>query len=246
MFEALIEKERDGLRELKQAQQAILVRPEEMPSAKFAVHYRPLHEAGGDFYDILSQGEGIFGYFSADIGGHGLAAAFITPALKALLSQNFNSLYTPVELMTLLNGVLGPILAEGVLLSAACARLNRRSRRLAYVLAGHPPIIQLKADGGLELLAGEGDLLGAFDMPFFESHEIQVTAGDRLLFYTDGVIEEIRGKPVQRGEGQRRLVEASQSLRHLPLAEMVNGIVSAICPPEEVVHDDILLLAVEV
>ena len=245
-FEALIEKERDGLRELKEAQQAILVRPDEMPSAKFAVHYRPLQDAGGDFYDILPQGEGIHGYFSADIGGHGLGAAFITSALKALLRQNFSPLYTPVELMSLLNGVLCPILGEGVLLSAACARLNRRSRRFTYVLAGHPPIIHLKMDGTLAMLSGEGDLLGAFDMPFFETHEIPVAAGDRLLFYTDGLIEENCGRSVQRPEGLRYLVEETRKARHLPLAEMVDAIVAAISPPGEIVHDDILMMAVEV
>jgi len=148
--------------------------------------------------------------------------------------------------MALLNGVLRPILGEGVLLSAACARLNRRSKRFTYVLAGHPTIIHLKADGTTQLLSGEGDLLGAFDTPFFESHDIPVAVGDRLLFYTDGLIEENRGRVVQRNEGMGFLVEAAQAARQLPLSEMVDGIVSAISPPGEIVHDDILLMAVEV
>lgn len=245
-FEALIEKERDSLRELQEAQQSILVRPEEMPAAKFAVHYRPLHQAGGDFYDVVELGEGISGYFNADIGGHGIGAAFITSALKALLRQNFSALFTPLDVMNLLNGVLCPILSEGVLLSAACVRLNRRTRRMVCVLAGHPPLIHLKANGATELINQEGDLLGAFDNPYFESCEIAVAPGDRLLFYTDGLIEEIHGQTVQRGEGLRNLIERAVELRGLPLGEMVEAIVAAISPPGEVVHDDILMLAVEV
>lgn len=245
-FEALIEKEREGLRELHEAQQSILVRPEDMPEAKFAVHYRPLHEAGGDFYEVVNLGEGISGYFNADIGGHGLGAAFITSALKALLRQNFSAIFTPLEVMLLLNGVLCPILGEGTLLSAACVRLNRRTRRMVCVLAGHPPIIHLKAGGEMELISQEGDLLGAFDSPYFESCEIQVAPGDRLIFYTDGLIEEIHGRSVQRTEGLDNLIEKVKELRGLPLNKMVEEIVAAISPAGEIVHDDILLLAVEV
>jgi sigma-B regulation protein RsbU (phosphoserine phosphatase) len=245
-FDALIEKERDSLRELKEAQQSILVRPEEMPEAKFAVHYRPLNQAGGDFYEVVNLGDSISGYFSADIGGHGIGAAFITAALKALLRQNFSSLFTPLEVMTLLNAVLCPILPEGVLLSAACVRVNRRTRRMVCVLAGHPPIIHLKADGEMNLISLEGDLLGAFDNPYFESIELPVTAGDRLIFYTDGLIEEIHGQSVQRNEGMNNLTENAIKMRTLPLSDMVEKIVTAISVPGEVVHDDILMMAVEV
>jgi serine phosphatase RsbU (regulator of sigma subunit) len=117
---------------------------------------------------------------------------------------------------------------------------------MVCVLAGHPAVIHLKAGGEMDLISQEGDLLGAFDNPYFESCEIPVLPGDRLLFYTDGLIEEIHGMPVQRGDGLRNLAEKAHELRRLPLNEMVDGIVAAISPPGEVVHDDILLLAVEV
>jgi phosphoserine phosphatase RsbU/P len=245
-FEALIQQQRDQLRQLKNAQRAILVRPDELPAAHFAVYYRPLYEAGGDFYEVISLGEGIDGYFTADIMGHDLGAAFITAALKVLLVQNFSPLYTPAEMMRLLNGVLRPALSEGVVLSACCARLNRRNGRMTFVSAGHPPLLHLKSNGGDELINTEGDLLCAFDAPTFEDREIAVTQGDRLLFFSDGLIETFQGQPVSRGEGLRKLREIATGLRGMPLAVMVNAIAATINPPGTTAADDLLLLGVEV
>jgi phosphoserine phosphatase RsbU/P len=245
-FEFQIEQQKQQLSVLKIAQQAILVQPEEMPEAKFAVYYRPLNAAGGDFYDVISLGEDINGYFSADISGHDLGAAFVTSALKALLQQNFNSLYTPLEIMQLLNGVLHPLLKNEVVLSACCARLNRRSGRLTCVAAGHPPLIHMDSLGSIKLISPEGDLLGAFAAPYFESVEVKVAKGDRLLFFSDGLIESYHGKAVSRGVGVRNLEESLKVKFHLPLTELVHETVLSICEPHENPGDDILLLGVEV
>jgi phosphoserine phosphatase RsbU/P len=53
---ALVEQQRARLNQLRDAQQAILVRPEDLPDAHFAVCYKPLEEAGGDCYDVLPWG----------------------------------------------------------------------------------------------------------------------------------------------------------------------------------------------
>lgn len=245
-FEALVESQKQQLSQLQTAQQAILVRPEDMPEAKFAVHYRPLHIAGGDFYDVIPLGEGISGYFSADISGHNLGAAFVTSALKALLHQNFNSLYTPLEIMRLMNSVLRPVLDEGMLLSACCARLNRRSERLTVVSAGHPPLIHINPRGESRLVSIEGDLLGVFDAPYFESVEIKVTRGDRIFFFSDGLIETLHGQPIPRREGLQRLEQALVARNDLPLPVVVSETALALCAAHENPGDDLLLLGVEV
>lgn len=245
-FNALIEQQKSQLSQLTIAQKAILVQPEEMPEAKFAVHYRPLHAAGGDFYDVIPLGDGIDGFFSADIGGHDLGAAFITSALKVLLHQNFNSLYTPMEIMILLNSVLRPVLSEGIILSACCVRLNRRSERLIVVDAGHPPLLHLDSAGTVSFISAKGDLLGAFDVPYFESVEVKVNKRDRLFFFSDGLIENYHGKAVSRIEGTRYLEESLVARRNLPLPVMVEETARSICELNENPGDDLLLLGVEV
>ena len=245
-FEALVEKERAQLSTLREAQKSILVQPHELPEARFAIHYRPLLEAGGDFYDVIQLGELIHGYFLADVGGHDLGAAFITSALKALLRQNFTALYTPAEIMTLLNSVIVPVLPEGTFLSACCARLNRRTRQMTYVIAGNPPLLLLSAAGETRLLEAEGDLLGAFEAPFFESREVTLKPGDRLLFLTDGLIEEFQGRVVRRAEGIQNLLRAAETARGLALSAWVAAVAGEICPPGQPAADDLLLLGVEI
>jgi sigma-B regulation protein RsbU (phosphoserine phosphatase) len=194
----------------------------------------------------MGLGDGIIGYFTADVGGHDLGAAYITSALKALLRQNFSLLYTPVETMTLLNSVLRSVLSEGVVLCACCMRLNRRSGQMVVVSAGHPPLIQIPAQGQAVLHPSEGDLLGAFESPYFQSLEIHVSAGDRLLLFSDGLIETYRGEPVTRGQGLQRLMDTASERRLEPLAVLVEETALAICPAAGKSEDDILLLGVEV
>ena len=76
----LVEIQQARLEQLRTAQQAILVRPEDCPEASFAVYYEPLEGAGGDFYDVVPVDSHSFGYFVADVSGHGVSAAFLTSA----------------------------------------------------------------------------------------------------------------------------------------------------------------------
>ena len=55
------------------------------PAASFAAFYEPLQGAGGDFYDVVTVDDDVFGYFVADVSGHGVSAAFRTSGIKALL-----------------------------------------------------------------------------------------------------------------------------------------------------------------
>jgi phosphoserine phosphatase RsbU/P len=104
---ALVGQHRVRLERLRDAQQSILVRPDDCPDSNFAVYYKPLEEAGGDFYDVFSLGAGLFGYFVADIRGHGVSAAFLTSGVKALLRQYGGPVFSPEDTMRGVNSVMG-------------------------------------------------------------------------------------------------------------------------------------------
>lgn len=245
-FLALIERQRSELHDLAEAQKAILVQPDEMPDARFEVYYRPAYEAGGDFYDVIQLGDGIYGYFTADICGHGLGAALATSAVKAMLRQNASLLYTPVETMTLMNAVLRPALGDESPLSACYARLNRQMGTLQIVSAGHPPLMHIKPDGAIEVVQTIGDLLCAFESPTFETREIIVKPGDRLLMFSDGLIESIRGTTVSRNVGVKNLLELTQLFGGASMPDLLKGVAQSICPPAQHPDDDMLLLGITV
>ena len=244
-YQALVEVQAQKLKQLKEAQQAMLPRSEDLPEAAFDVRYTPVHEAGGDFYDVIQISSGIFGYFVADISGHDLGASFLTAALKALINQNARPGHTPIQMMKILNQVLFTIMRDGQHLTGCYACLNRIQSRLTVINAGHPEAVYLHANGACELLGGSGDILGAFENVVFEPIERKIAAGDRFFLYSDGLIESCGGGRIQREDGLEKLIQACIKTRHLPKNRAVGTIVEALFEGRRPSHDDFVLMAVD-
>jgi sigma-B regulation protein RsbU (phosphoserine phosphatase) len=240
---ALVREHRAHLEQLRDAQQAILVRPENCPEAGFAVYYKPLEEAGGDFYDVVPISAGVFAYFVADISGHGVGAAFLTSAVKALLRQYSGPMFSPEDTMRGVDSVMRQMLGDEQYLTACYARLNRQTKRLSVISAGHPPLILVGASGKAQMVEMDSDPLGVFSAAVLRRKDLRVSKGDRFFIYTDGLIEGSPGGG--RREGLERLVEACVRHRKAPLAEAAAVIVAELRPDVQTVEDDLLLLAVE-
>ncbi len=217
-----------------------------MPDAKFAVAYRPAFEAGGDFYDVLHTGEGVYDYIVADVSGHDLGSSLATSALKALLHQGKSALYTPMETLRMTNQVMCSAFPEELYLTLAYARLNRKKRHLTIISSGHPDIILMRKSGVLERISPKGDVLGAFEYIYLDAAELSVETGDRFFIYSDGLIEYDGERPVPRQKGIERLTSLIRKNHDMDLEEIVWTVSLLISP--EVVHpaDDVLLLGVEV
>jgi len=240
---ALVRERRARLEQLRDAQRAILVRPESCPEAGFAVYYKPLEETGGDFYDVVPLGSHTFAYFVADISGHGVTAAFLTSAVKALLRQYSGPLFSPEDTLRGVDAVMRQMLGEEQYLTACYARLDRPTRRLSVVSAGHPPLILVSRDGSAQTVDMDSDPLGIFSAAVLRRKDLRVSPGDRFFLYTDGMIESSPGGG--RRLGLERLVEACVRHRAAPLEESVSAIAGEICPEAGAYGDDLLLLGVE-
>jgi sigma-B regulation protein RsbU (phosphoserine phosphatase) len=240
---ALVRLHRERLEQLRDAQRAILVRPESCPEAGFAVYYQPLEEAGGDFYDVIPISPDVFAYFVADISGHGVSAAFLTSAVKALLRQYAGPMFSPEDTMRSVDSVMRQMMGEEQYLTACYARLNRRTRRLSVISAGHPPLILVGASGQAQVVKMDSDPLGVFSSAVLTRKDLRVSRGDRLFLYSDGLIES--GAGGGRRDGLERLVNACVCHRTAPLAEAAASIAGDLRPAAGKVEDDLLLLAVE-
>src|SRR5262249_17449237 len=154
----------------------------------------------------------IFGYVVADMAGHDIRTSFLTSALKALLQQNCALMYQPQDTMRMMNQVLREILPDGKYLTACYARLNRQRHVLTVLSAGHPPALYLPVHGPARLLEAPGDILGVFPEVAHVPQELQVTPGDRVFLYSDGLIE----RPERRQlwpQGVTQLLDMAESLR---------------------------------
>jgi sigma-B regulation protein RsbU (phosphoserine phosphatase) len=242
-----INKNHTKLEGLHEAQQSILVSPSCIKGANFGVHYESLQEAGGDFYDVITIGEGLYGFFVADASGHNLKASFVTPALKALFGSNSNPMYTATETMTNINGALKRMLSDGSHVTACYAKLNRRENSLEVISAAHPPVIYMELNSPGQMLDDvDGDVLGAFDGVKFKPFNRSVKTGDRFFMYSDGLIELQGSSPTDRKEGIESLRQACFDRRDLPIQESVDAICEDILGGSGNDNDDIVLLGVQI
>jgi sigma-B regulation protein RsbU (phosphoserine phosphatase) len=117
----VVEENRARMGALRVAQQGILVSPKDYSDASFGIYYKPLEEVGGDFFDVVAIAPGVYGYFVADISGHGVSASFLTAAVKALLRQYASPMFSPEDTMRGVDAVMRQMLGEEQYLTACYA-----------------------------------------------------------------------------------------------------------------------------
>lgn len=241
-YESLAELQAERIQRLASAQETLMPQPVQFPEARFEVSLKQVSSAGGDFYDVIAVGHQVVDYIVSDASGHDLASSFWTASLKSLLSTYSNPASSPREVLRSINGTLCRILPQGVFFTMVYARLNRVTGKLLLVNAGHPPAILIGPNRPEPLVVRqEGDLIGAFADVAFDSVEIPVRRGDRLMLSSDGLIELFGHWET----GLARLSTACQARRGEPLGEMVHAVVAELTHGVRVT-DDIVLMGVEV
>jgi phosphoserine phosphatase RsbU/P len=243
---SLIQEQAAKLQQIREAQQAILARPEDLPEANFSISYIPVLEAGGDFYDVFHITENEIGYFVADISDHDLGASFATSSLKALVRQNSGPLFTPTETIKNINSVLATLFRDGRHLTASLVSVNRKRLWARAINAGHPPPLLARGNGLVEDMEAAGDILGVFKTIRPGFAERQVASGDRIFLYTDGLIERFDQAGFSRGEGLAELRRLCSLTRHLPLPEAVGAVIEKLLVEDQPPQDDIVLLGLEI
>ena len=242
---SLIADQASKLRQVTEAQVAMLPTPEDNPGALFGVYYKALEEAGGDFYDILNISEKITGYFVADFSGHDIKTSYGTASVKALLAQNCTPVYSPAESMKMINDVLVEILPDGKYLTACYMHINRTTKKMTIINAGHPPVVCLPKDGEPYLIKTKGDVLGIFKDAHFGTQSIDVSEGDKFFAYSDGLVESAQNK-ITWASGADSLLPVYKQIAQVPYdrapAELVNHLFGNDALPE----DDIVVLCVKV
>jgi phosphoserine phosphatase RsbU/P len=168
-------------------------------SANFNVvtRYVPMTAVAGDFYEVVTMDDQRAGLFIADVSGHGVPAALIASMVKLAVDSKRASFASPAELLTGLNALLYRN-ARPQLVTAAYAYLNCESHQLLYSAAGHPPMLLWRRK---EVMAVEqnGLLLAAFPFATYSATTITLEAGDRILLYTDGVLEATNSEDIEFG-----------------------------------------------
>lgn len=242
---AVIENQAHKLQQIAETQTNFLLQPESLPDAKFSIFYKPLHEAGGDFYDVIQISKKITCYVVADISGHDIGSSFMTSALKALLKQNVSLIYTPMETMHLLNSIMHEIMPPGKFITACIATLNRETGMMQICNAAHPPLVHIPKEGEPKLISCNGDALGVFKDVSFEMRTIAVAPRDNFIIYTDGLIERATRQKVWSSE-LWRLLEVAKKVGDVGFSELASTFKDCVTDVNAEDDDDIVVMAVEV
>jgi len=181
------------LERAKVAQEFIL--PAQMPHGNgiiFASKFVPMVEIGGDFYDVIELDPGIYGILIADVTGHGIPAALLT-FMSAITFKNTATKYkSPQKVIKDINAKLYGEMPDGSFASMFYAIYDSNTKKLTFTQAGHPDGIVIRSNTKEILpLSSDGTLVGAFSSTeiSYGEEEIELVAGDKLLLYTDAIIE---------------------------------------------------------
>jgi serine phosphatase RsbU (regulator of sigma subunit)/predicted enzyme related to lactoylglutathione lyase len=248
--EEKIEAERRAAQELEIARrvQARLF-PQTQPELR-TVEYAGVclqaRQVGGDYFDFLSLGPQRLGLIVGDVSGKGIAAALLMANLQAgLRSQPALAFEQPEILLRSLNRLFYHNTDDSAYASLLYAEYDDSTRRLRYANCGHLSGLLLRRDGSLEELESTTTLLGLFEELPCSVREKELSPGDVLVLYTDGITEASK----EQGEefGQQGLADSLRQHRELPCQALLGKIVDAVREfSRERQHDDITAIVAKV
>jgi len=165
--------------------------PQSMPGIKgikLSSLYLPMIGIGGDFFDFIRfKEENLIGIFISDVSGHGVSAALISSMVKTLVNTAGEEKSSPGQLLKYINEKLISQV-NGHFVTAFYGIYNTKNKIFNYARGGHnfPFLIR---NNRITELRSEGKILGIFDGLKYQENEIQLQVNDKLLFYTDGLVE---------------------------------------------------------
>ena len=202
-------------------------------------------EVGGDFYDAYPTPGG-WGVAIGDVCGKGEDAAAATAAARHAIRVLAHWNGDPADVLRRANDIM---LAEefgGRFVTASAAHLSWQQDSLHVVLAtaGHPAPILVKPDGSVQVLPGGGVPLGIFPDPEPATLKLDLSGGDVLFFFTDGLAD-ARGPNATYFEDS--LGDCLAQLAGRPAADIVSGIRTAVLDfCDSVLVDDLTMLVLRI
>jgi PAS domain S-box-containing protein len=210
--------------------------------------YKPVRAIGGDFGLVLPFDGTHLDLLVCDISGHGISSALLA---NRIYTETVSLLRHGMELdemlRTLNHFVIQYMRIDGFIFTMASARLDLSGRQLIYAAAGHPPAFLISSSGEVRRVEPLSTVLGrlAEAVPEKAIEEFKLSAGDRLMLYSDALIEvwnddgEILGV-----EGLERIVRKAAGSPLPAMREaIIEGVNSFSAGP---LHDDVTLILAEI
>ncbi|HDP95048.1 MAG TPA: hypothetical protein ENN40_06780 [Candidatus Aminicenantes bacterium] len=204
--------------------------PQEIPPLEnfdLCVEYRPIHEVGGDYYDILRRRRDGCPILIADVEGKGLPAALLAASSQAVFHVvNDLFLSSSSRFMAKANSLICDFTHCNRFITVFWMLVDGARRRVTYVNAGHEPPFRVDARGRVHHLSCGGFLAGFMPDAEYEQEELEMQPGEVIVAFTDGVVEveDAAGNEF----GRKRLEELTAANRTLCARDLTDRILAEI------------------
>jgi len=238
--------------------------PEELPETKaagFAWRYRPFHDLAGDILNIFQLDNNHLGLYILDVSGHGVAAALLAVSLSRMLTPGLNrssllwrrqknghgyEISVPLYVAEQLNKHFQMNEKNQQFFTFAYGIFNTENSEFKYVSAGHPGLIVISNNKKPSCMDVDSFPIGFVETPVYEEQVIKLNSGDRLYFYSDGLIE--NPNPEGKLFHIDSILKSLQEFKSESLEQSLEGLLLALeswCEGARFA-DDVTLLAMEV
>jgi PAS domain S-box-containing protein len=208
-------------------------------------YYRPARTIGGDFGVVFPHKDEALTVLICDVSGHGIGSALMANRIYAETIHQLELSPSPGNLLRHLHDFVHHRLATDAFFFTIAA-VTFTGHRATFAAGGHPPAM-LASNGSVRLFASQNGVLGCLSetAPSESTDAVELASGDRLVLYTDGLIEACNSHEDELGiEGLKTLVQESAK-RALP--EMKQAIIDGVAAwSDSPLADDVSLIIVEV
>lgn len=217
--------------------------PPVIPGCSVAASCQPAQEVGGDLFDFLKLPDGRWTIGVGDVSGKGVPAALYMTLTKGLLMATTQDSNDLVDIIGHVNHHIHAATEKKTFVTMALGAFDPDTRAFEHVRAGHNPIVWRRpADDATSLLNAPGLGLGIVSDRLFRRgmklDRLQLSAGDALVFYSDGVTEAMNADREQFGE--ERLMAAVKDADGLDaggvrerIVERVREFLAGIAPQDD-------------
>jgi sigma-B regulation protein RsbU (phosphoserine phosphatase) len=191
-----------------------------------AIYHKPLMEVSGDYHDIFPLGANRYGILIADVSGHGVAAALITILIRDLFGKSVKKYNDTRDLIRYINAELGNLMNDFQKFFTAFYLIIDENKKIIYSNAGHLKVyLSRPSMNKIFELDTKGFLVGvSADLNnIYESKKTTLQEGDKLIFFTDGIIESLNSHEEQYTT--KRLLHSIIRSDKLSCREMLRSVI---------------------
>jgi serine phosphatase RsbU (regulator of sigma subunit) len=186
--------------------------PPEIAGFDLHAFQRQSRLVGGDLYDVASLPDGRLVFMVADVSGKGLGAALLMSNILASFRIFYNDpTFTLERAVTSVSTQLHRYSAPEDFATLFIGLVSPDDGTVSFVNAGHNPPLVVRTSGTLEYLQPSGTMIGAFDFSTWQEETVQLSSGEFLFIFSDGVTEAMRGEEPYTDQRMERLVVANRA-----------------------------------